>query len=215
MGIGYFLETVMIRAALVTMLFSCVALAQDPAVAGLKAGDAVPETFRAFLAADSRFEKDSPKNRAKKMHDLVTDNGLNPVLVAFVRSVPAADTPAAKLARRMSELVETYKPERLGGFMIFLTLDKEYQQEENRDPKAKAAEDLSAQLQSGNVPFGLAAKESAATKAWGLSDKDEIVVVYYNRLRVQKVWSFAADKLTDEEIKAIGTYVNGELKSKR
>ena len=112
--------------------------------------------------------------------------------------------------------MKTFKPERLGAFMIFLTLDKEYPEEEGRDAKAKPAEDLSAQLQSGNVPFGLAAKKSAATAAWGLGDKDEIVVLYYDRMVVKKVWTFAADKLpTDDDIKAIGKYVEGELKPKR
>ncbi len=207
----------MIRATGLILLFSTLASAQEgAAVKPLKAGDPIPQTFRAFLAADQRFEKDSPKNRPKKLHDLVTDNGLNPVLVAFVRTAPAADTPAAKLARAMSGLVTTFKPERLGAFMLFITLDKEYQLEENRDPKAEAAANLSAQLQSGNVPFGLAAKESDATKAWGLSANEEIVVIYYNRMIVQKVWTFAADKLpTDDDIKAIQSCVETQLKPKR
>src|SRR5438552_3088754 len=147
----------MVRTILAVFVISALALAQEeaPAAKPLKAGDKVPDTFRAFLAADQRFEKDSPRNRAKKMHDLVTDNGLNPVLVAFSRQEPKADSATAKLAKQMSSLVTTFKPERLGGFVVFLTLDKEYPEEDNRDAKAEAAENLSKQLQSANVPFAL------------------------------------------------------------
>ena len=195
-----------------------IVLAQDdaPTAKPLKAGDAVPGNFRAFLAADARFEKDSPKNRVAKMHDLIADNGLNPVLGVFSRTAPAADTPVARLAKQMSALVTTFKPERLGAFVIFLTLDKEYQEEDNRDPKAEAAANLSAQLQTGNVPFGLAAKSSKATAAWGLSDKEEVVVVFYNRMIVKKIWSFTAEKPpTDEDLKVINAYVESELKPKK
>src|SRR5438552_5405126 len=99
----------MVRTILAVFVISALALAQEdaPASKPLKAGDKVPDTFRAFLAADQRFEKDSPKNRARKMHDLVTDNGLNPVLVAFSRQPPEAEKPVAKLARQMSTLVTT------------------------------------------------------------------------------------------------------------
>lgn len=205
----------MIRVLAACGLFGLVAVAQD-APKPLKPGDAVPAAFRAFIAADERYEKGNPNNRVNKLHDPVTDNGLNPVLCAFVRSEPAADSPAAQLARQMSSLVADFKADRLGGFMIFLTLDKEYQEQENRDPKAEAVANLSTQLQSGNVPFGLAPRTSAATEAWGLGESDEIVVIYYNQMVVKQVWRFTADKPpTADDLKAIAEFVRGELKPKR
>lgn len=206
----------MARLLAALIMTTALATAQDKEIKPLKAGDPVPANFRAFLATDERFEKDSPKNRPKKMHDLVTDNGLNPVLAVFVRSTPAADAPAAKLARQMSELVKTYKPERLGAFVMFLTLDKEYPEEDGRDAKAKPLEDLAAQLQCGNVPFGLAAKSSPATSAWGLSETDEITIIFYDRMVVKKVWTFTTDKPpTEADLKALSEYLAGELKPKR
>jgi hypothetical protein len=182
----------------------------------LKENDAVPSNFRAFVVSDQRYEKDSPRNRIHKMHDLVTDNGLNPVLAAFSRQQPQADNATAKLAKAMSALATTYKPDRLGAFVMFLTLDKEYPEEDDRDKKVKAVDDLPTQLASGNVPFAMSPRKSAATAAWGLDEKDEIVVMYYNRMVVQKVWKFTAEKPpTDEDIKAIGAYVDSQLKAKR
>ncbi|CAN5550998.1 hypothetical protein BH11PLA2_BH11PLA2_05350 [soil metagenome] len=215
-----------VRALMTVLLLSVLATAQDETpVRPLKAGDPVPANFRAFVAADERFEKGSPRNRISKMHDLVTDNGLNPVVVVFSRqdTAPdkaATDQPVAKatsaLASELSRLVTKYKPDRLGAFVNFITLDKEYQEQENRDPKAIATAALSAQLQTGNVPFTLAAKKSANTAAWGLDDKADITVVYYDRMVVKNVWTFAADKPpTAEDIKAIAAAVETDLKPKK
>src|SRR6188474_2237048 len=77
------------------------------ALAGLTAGaqpsklaipaDVIPSTFRAFLVTDTRFppikegegkdakQRPNPLNRAGKIHCLVCENGLAPVVAVFVR----------------------------------------------------------------------------------------------------------------------------------
>jgi hypothetical protein len=211
------------RHAALGFLFSmAVATAQDAATpAGpLKKGSAVPSTFRALVAADDRYAKDNPRNRVQKMHDLVTDNGLNPVLVAFVRTAPAAGSPGEKLGKEMSALFAKYKADRLGTFIVFLTLDQEYQLDTDRDAKRQAAEALFAQLKGTEanfgVPFAIAAKASPETKAWTLEDKDEVAIFYYNRMTVQNAWRFAADQLpNDDAVKAIKDAIAADLKPKK
>jgi hypothetical protein len=206
----------MLRAMAVLTIVGLNAIAQDIApAAALKAGDPVPANFRAFVAADARFEKGSPRNRQNKLHDLVADNALNPTIAVFSRTAPAADTPAAKVTAVLTKLVTDFKAERLGAFVNFITLDKEYQNEEGRDAKAAAAAALSTQLNSGNVPFTLAEKKSAATAAWGLDDKTDLLIVYYDRMTVKKVWSFTADKTpTTDDLKSLTTTIEADFKKK-
>ena len=64
--------------------------------------DVVPSTFRAFLVTDSRFpplkegegkdatEVPNPLNRSGKIHCLVCENGLAPVVAIFVRPQASA-----------------------------------------------------------------------------------------------------------------------------
>ncbi|MBA4062880.1 MAG: hypothetical protein C0501_04075 [Isosphaera sp.] len=105
--------------------------------------DAVPSAFRMFLVTDARFKplenpdgtplKDkngndvpNPKNRPNKIHCLVCEYGLNPVVAVFVR--PDAkdlgpESGVAKLATRLNALVPKYRSDKLSGFVAFLNLD--------------------------------------------------------------------------------------------
>lgn len=189
------------------------------------AGDAIPSSFRAFVAADDRFEKGSPRNRAEKMHCLVVDNALNPVVAVFSRIPPmvGADKPTAnpevaKLASKLNELVtdKELKAVRFGAFVIFLTLGKEYPEDDKRDESAKQAKDLSAQLKTLGVPFALAPGKSEATAEWGIADKDTLTVVFYREMKTIQKWTFTADKpLGDDDVKAIAAAVEKELRAKK
>jgi hypothetical protein len=206
---------------------------------------AVPGPYRAFVVTDARYDKWVPKaadeakgggakadrkarqstrNRAGMMHDLVTDTGLNPGLAVFARSVPAAtDAPVAKLADRLDALVSARQADRLTAFVVFLTLGKEYPEDEGRDAKRAEVEKLADQLadqsatkmQPFRVPFALAAAKSEATDAWGLKDTAEVTVVFFHRMRVIGRWEFTADKpIDDAAVKAITDAVNKELATK-
>lgn len=213
------------------VILSLANLLQAQDVKSLKIGEAIPSNFRAYLVNDDRFEKGSPRNRPRKMHDLVSEYGLNPVLAAFSRTAPAADTPVEKLALEMGDLVAEFKAQRLGSMMIFLTLDNEFPAEDNTDKKAEkkaetvdafwrhldgkmpVVDDAKKEKRRVGVPMGLAPKTAAAS--WGLGIED-LIVVYYDRMTVKKTWSFTAEKpLTAEDIKSIRSTVESELKPKR
>jgi hypothetical protein len=188
--------------------------------------DAIPSAFRAFVAADDRFEKGSPRNRADKMHCLVVDNALNPTVAVFSRlppmlatgAQPVANPEVSKLATKLNELVtdKELKAQRLGAFVVFLTLGKEYPEDDKRDEAAKQAKDLSAQLKSLGVPFALAPGKSESTAAWAIGEKDTLTVVFYREMKVLQKWTFTTEKqLGDEDVKTIAAVVEKELRAKK
>ena len=191
------------------------AAAQDPPAG--KADGPVPGPFRAFVVSDPRTDAKNPRNRVNMMHDLVTESGLNPTVVVFARTTPAAaDAPAARLARQLDALAQKYRADRLGAAVVFLTLGKEYPEDEQRDEKAKAVRDLAEQLKLQNVPFALAGGGGEQAKAWGLQEGHDLTVVLYDRLKVLKTWTFAADKPpADDAVKQIADAVEAAVKTQK
>lgn len=212
--------------------------------------DVVPSTYRMYLVSDKRFEplKDAenkllkgpdgkdvpnPKNRQDKIHCLVCEYGLNPVVAVFVRAdakALAADTGVGKLTKGIDALIAKNRADKVAGFVAFLRLESgtktvtvktkgpggteveekveqylEYPDDEKRDEYAKDIRMLSDAVNAPNVPFGLAAEKSPANSAWKINDTDEVTVVYYYRMRIiGKPWAFAkAADLTDEKIAEI------------
>ena len=219
-----------------------VALAQDPKVN--YPPDVVPATFRAFLVTDSRFPpvkegegKDAkdlpnPLNRTGKIHCLVCENGLAPVVAVFVRNEAGslgADSGVAKLAKNLNALIPKYRADKLAGFVMFLnleggkqsikipgaeggtettlTVDKEYPDEsyEKRDKYAADIRKLAEAVNTPYVPFGLAPNKSDSVTGWKIGEKDDVtVIVYYKMRMVGQPWRFAkAADLTDEKVAEI------------
>ena len=226
------------------LVLAAVATAQEPKVepkADLKAkstaqkGEWVPATFRAFLVADGRFPpKVSPpvkaedrdaRDRTRKMHDLVGENGLSPVVAVFVRSEPTdlAGSGVLKLAQALDKKIPEYRGDKLSGFVHFLwldapekvvalpeagdaksvTLDGEFPDDEKRDEHADAVLKLSNEAKAPNVPFGLVPGKGKMIDAWGLKAEDKVTVVLYNRMRVKERWTFPAAGPTDEQVATI------------
>jgi hypothetical protein len=220
---------------------------QEPADKVPVPADAVPSAFRMFLVTDDRFDplkdaennllKDkngepipSPKNRPNKIHCLVCEYGLNPVVAVFVRpdaKTLGPDSGVAKLAKRLNAVIPKNRADKLSGFVAFLNLeggtkvvtvktkradgteveekveqDKEYPDDEKRAEYADAVKSLARALDGVRyVPFGLAPATSKALTAWGVGP-DEVTVVVYNRMRrFGEVWRFPkVADLTDEKI---------------
>ncbi|MBA4187018.1 MAG: hypothetical protein C0467_03270 [Planctomycetaceae bacterium] len=212
--------------------------------------DAIPGSFRMFLVKDGRFEplkdvdgkllkgptgKDipSPKNREGKIHCLVCENGLAPIVAVFVKSdagTVGPDTGVGKLAKGLNAMVPKYRADKLSGFVAFLNLesgpkvvtvktkradgteaeekveqDMEYPDDEMRDKHAAAILGAADGLNVPNVPFGLAPQKSKSNMAWGLKETDEVtVVVYYRMRRIGAAFTFEkAADLTDEKVAEI------------
>lgn len=223
------------------LVLAAAAAAQEPkadpkAASTAQKGEWVPTTFRAFLVADGRFppkvpdpkkaEDRDPRDRTAKMHDLVGENGLSPVVAVFVRSDPT-DLPGSgvvKLAQKLDKKIPEYRGDKLSGFVHFLWLDApakavalanpdgtttnveldgEFPDDEKRDQHAEAVLKLANEAKAPNVPFGLAPNKGKSLDAWGLKADDKVTVVVYNRLRVKDRWTFPAAGPTDEQVATI------------
>src|SRR5262245_3919382 len=127
-------------------LVSGPAAGQEEAAAG-QPGSFVATTFRAFIVADDRWPPEvdaktqkktaDPKDRTNKIHDLVTEFGLNPTIAIFVRTdldklkgdATSGRFGVGKLATEVNNLLTdkvhngVYKGARLAGFVMFLKLD--------------------------------------------------------------------------------------------
>jgi hypothetical protein len=223
---------------------------QDPKAAPPEG--VVPATFRAFLVTDGRFPpikedegkgaKDvaDPRDRTGKIHCLVCENGLAPVVAVFVRpgaNLVGADAGVGKLVKGLDALIPSYRADKLAGFVMFLnveggkkaikipgeggvettlTVDQEYPDDEKRDEYAGKIRELAGALKAPNVPLGLAPTKSDAISAWKIGEADEVTVVVYYRMRVVgQPWRFAklAD-LTDEKVaeilKSVVTAIGGK-----
>ena len=125
--------------------------AREPAAvraAPPKATNVVPSTFRAQLVYDKRFplkvvrqkEEDikdddrDPRDRTGKMHCLVCEYGLSPVVAIFVRETPKVGDGLSKLLTKLDAppkaanepregLLTKYKSEKLTAFAMFLKLE--------------------------------------------------------------------------------------------
>ncbi|MFO0799271.1 MAG: hypothetical protein U0804_17530 [Gemmataceae bacterium] len=227
------------------LVLAAAAAAQEPkvepkadpkAASTAQKGEWVPETFRAFLVADGRFPpKVSPpvkaddrdaRDRTRKMHDLVSENGLSPVVAVFVRSDPSdlTNSGVLKLAQALDKKIPEYRGDKLTGFVQFLwidapakavalanpdgtttnvSLDGEFPDDEKRDAHADAVLKLANEAKAPNVPFGLAPNKGKAIDSWGLKADDKVTVVIYNRMRVKDRWTFPAGGPTDEQVATI------------
>ena len=213
--------------------------AQDP-----KAGprpmlpaNVVPSAFRAFLVTDGRFppvktpegkDEADPRDQTGKIHCLVCENGLAPVVGVFVRAdaKTLGSSGLAKLVKSLDALIGEYRSYKLAGFVMFLrleggdktikitapdgkesplTVDLEYPDDEKRDEYSQGIRDFAAAVKAPNVPLGLAPEKSKTVSAWGIGEKDEVTVVAYYRMRqIAQPWRFAkvAD-VTDAKIDEI------------
>jgi hypothetical protein len=184
--------------------------------------DIIPSAFRAYLVTDGRFPpvkvegkepQQDPRTRIGKIHCLVCENGLAPVIAIFVRTDPPSIDADHKgfddLILKTNAMIADpkYRASKLAAFVTFLRLegapkivtlktiqdgnevetkveqDQEYPDDEKRDDYSSKIRDFAAALNAPNVPFGLAADKSKALKEWGVKDDDEVTVIAYYRMR--------------------------------
>jgi hypothetical protein len=228
------------------------ATAQDPKEDVTKSkgqkGQVVPAPFRAYMVVDNRYppkvpgstnpDDRNPKDTTNKIHDLITEHGLNPVVAVFVRGdakkLAAGGGGVGKLAIEMNKLMTLpeYRGNKLASFVTFLQiegmqntvtvtqtmveLDAEYPDDEKRDVYATDIRDLASGLKTPNVVFGLAPLKSKAAASWDIDpDMDGVTVVFFNRIRVVDRWKFGADGPTDEQIKTIISTVEQSVLGKK
>ena len=188
---------------------------------------AVPGTFRSFIAVDKRFPEDNVRNRQAKMHCLVCEAGLNPVVAVFTRADPATVTPESPLGKLIQALgrarveadmigaaardpggfVAKHRAANAAAFVIFLGLEKPYPEDTRgeavkglvRDQVVESLRATAETLNAPHVPFGLAASESPDTEVWKLVPGQDTTVVVFHRMKVVKRWDFSPDTPLDDQ----------------
>ncbi len=204
-----------------------------------RTANVVPSTFRAQLVVDDRFKLPidlpdgtkgpDPRNRSGKMHCLVCEYGLSPVLAVFVRAdITKPDTNAGlvNFLKQTDKLVAENRADKLGAFVMFLKIEdgpklvtvktpdgtdakiqayKEYPDDEKREDYVKEIKTFAGAVKAENVPFGLAPtglhpQGFPSVKAFGISATTPVTVIIYNRMRLVQRWELKLDEFTPDKI---------------
>lgn len=207
----------------------------DPSDPG-KGGE-IKQGFRAFVIVEPRFEaadirnpigtKDKP---GRNPVDLVTDNGLQPVIAVFSRVIPTDGSHAlAAVVKKLDELCEVkeYKARRLAAYLVFLSLKDEFRKDPTFDNRVKEISQFASGVMPKQTTMALAeATETpdgteqplvpAQVQAMGIAPEDDYAIVFYYKLRIVRSWHFkAAAPPGADDLKALETEVANLLGKKK
>jgi hypothetical protein len=148
-----------------------------------------------------------------KFHSLVSEYGLDPVVVVFIRGIePGAST--MDLLTKLDALVEKSERIRLHAYAVFLSdnlkdlVGKEKKDDDKRDEEATALLDKMGKLNHLAATLDVIADVRDSYK---LDDKAEVTVVYYNKLRVELVRSYLPKTLDEPAVEALLKDINAKL----
>ena len=113
--------------------------------------------------------------------------------------------PFAVLLQKLEARVVEHKAAHFGEFCIFLTLDKTLSEDPTGGAAVGPAESLAKVLKLKEVVLGLENPAAAPLAAFGIDkDKSEITVLVYNRHKVERRFTFTAEKpLTEAGVEEI------------
>jgi hypothetical protein len=183
-------------------LFAATALAADPpakAKDALQIGANLPGTFLPYNATGT-FKG--------RFHCLVSDYGLEPVVMLFVRDLEPSNS-LSELLKQLDERIDLNPAARLHAFAVFVTDDQTDVLTDNdkREVMARKLEDLANQLMLKNVVFCLDSPKDvqkyALGERWGMAvlyAKYRIVAVHElakadTKAEVDKILADVATKL--------------------
>jgi len=183
----------------------------------------IPQSFRAYVVVDDRFDVKDVRNRTGKFHCFVCEHGLVPAVAVFVRTVPREvdGQPLIKLFGQLNDAAIKFKAERLGVYAIFLNLDQRYEDDLKREDKVAAVAGIGKELKLPQVPFAIAAATiaqgdekvpSPEVAAFQIGPDDEVTVIFYNRFEILNRWVFTNDKpMTDADVTAVRAAIDKVL----
>ncbi len=163
-------------------------------------GQFLPGPFRVYAVNGSR---------AKHFHCFFTETGLNPAVAIIALQPPArAEDPLGVLMSKLDAFAAAHKADQFQTFAIFLSLDKPFLEQLDRDSKVGAIESLVTTLGlKGEMSLGLGDKEAQPVKQYGIVTNDDainnikkhaVTVLVYNKHKVEKRFTFTEDKKLDE-----------------
>ncbi len=176
------------------------AAAQQPAASTGQEGQLLPGQFRVYAVTGAR---------AQFMHDFVVERDLDPTVAVIALQTPTnPQDPLAVLLQKLNQFAAANKASRFGAFAIFLTLNKGFYEDPDRQKKVGDLESLNKQLSLTDLPLGLASPDAEPVKKYGIIAADDplnaslkkhqVTVLVYNKHKVEKRFVFSEDKKLDE-----------------
>jgi hypothetical protein len=175
--------------------------------AGLKPGkDEIGAPFHPYNVTGKE------KHRGK-FHSLISEHGLNPVVLVFVRGVEPGDE-IVGLLQKLDTLAAQSERLRLGVVVVFLS----------EDIKDLVGEDKKREEEEGKIQDKVGKLEHIAAAldvprdvkdAYKLNDKAEVTVMLYNRFRVETNRAFAKDTLNEAAVGSVLDEINAKLDALR
>jgi hypothetical protein len=148
-----------------------------------------------------------------KFHSLVSEHGLDPVVLVFVRGVEPGDF-VKDLLQKLDALAAKYEPLRLTVVAVFLT----------DDVKDLVKDDAKREEAAGKVMDTVGKLEHVAAAldvlpdvkdAYKLNDNAELTVMLYNKFRVETNRAFAAGTLDEAGVGSVVDEINRKLDALR
>jgi hypothetical protein len=173
--------------------------AADEDKTGTEPGNLLPGPFHPYNVTGER---------KGKLHCLVCEYGLKPVVLIFTREAPTAEGPVTKLAQALDEAIATDQTNTLRSFVVYVTDDKDVAElEKTLGEWAGAAKLKSVAVAFDNDPDDL--------KAYDLDKDAAVTVLVYEKLRMVKQFPSGKEKLGENDIKAIVAAAKGLVEKKK
>jgi hypothetical protein len=182
--------------------------AGEPLKSGPQPGTLIPGSFDPFNVNGKH---------AGRHHCLVCKYGLTPTIMVFAREpAEGKDGPLTDLLKKMDDLLDQrQETDFLAGFVVFLS---PFARSSVTEPKLEDAGELEKAgklVEEAIARDGLTKRlearaeklknvvvahyPAAGPKGYGIHDKAEVTVVFYDRYKVLANHAFAAGKMTDED----------------
>ena len=180
------------------------------------AADPIPGVFRSWIVLDNRFAATEEGNRVGKLHCLVCEQGIYPTLAVIARTPPEnKDSALFGLFALQDGLSEKYRSLKFGAFTIFVSMEKEFHNDDYREKSIARIESSLREAPPKRVSVGLAELkknidgrevDNPALTELKIAEADDITVLLYNRMTIVKRWSFTKEKSpTEADLAAIRT----------
>ncbi|HWG41653.1 MAG TPA: hypothetical protein VN688_02625 [Gemmataceae bacterium] len=151
-------------------------------------------------------------------HCLVSDHGLDPMVMIFHKNVDFAD-PLPNLLKKLDTAIDKNPAVRLGSFVVFLPEDlpevvgSDDKNDDARNEVEKKVEQAGADMKLKHVVLCLDSK--ADVEKYHLSDSNLVTIVLYKKFETVAVFALPQSEFTDAAIEKIMAAVGDKLGAKR
>jgi hypothetical protein len=167
----------------------------------------IPDSFQVWMVTGKY---------AGRYHSPVTEHGLNPVVLVFVRDLEGADKPLFDLLKKLDDIILKHRDVRLGVCAVFLNdaglrealgrSGEEYVKKFGETSPAK--QDLESQVsgtakQKGIAKVEFALDTSAGPLAYRIDDKAQITVIFYQDHTILDREAFAKDQFSEAHVQKL------------